>query len=218
MDVGIVIPPNGTPEKPVYKCPFCNVTTTIKPIAWTFTHWIGECDACQEQFYAKVKFSGSSFGPGGGNTKYHFEILETYPKHVLKRHVSIPEHIWEDYEEANKSYKSGANKAAVVMCRRTMQNVALEKGAMKKDTKGNWITLRNQIKSAFPQRDYSLIHEIADEIKYLGDYGAHPQDDGIDKVIAEDAKEILDFTFTILEIGYINPWRILQRRSKRKKP
>ena len=92
------------------------------------------------------------------------------------------------------------------MCRRVLQNVCLEKGATKKDDKGRRIRLNDQIKQAFPQKDYSLIHSIADRVKYFGDYGAHPQDDNIDDVTKESAKTILEFSYKILEIGYIIPW------------
>jgi hypothetical protein len=37
---------------------------------------------------------------------------------------------------------------------RVLQKVSLEKGATEKDAKGNRISLRNQIKKAFPQKDY----------------------------------------------------------------
>jgi len=76
----------------------------------------------------------------------------------------------------------------------------------KKD-KGKWIPLRDQIKAAFPQQD-SLIHPLADKIKYFGDYGAHPQDDGIDKVTEKDSKKILDFVNIVFDIAYIVPWKV----------
>lgn len=79
---------------------------------------------------------------------------------------------------------------------------------MRKDAKGKWISLRDQLKTAFPQKDYSLIHELSSAIKFLGDYGAHPQDDGIDKVSKEDARTILNFTMQIFEIAYVQQWKI----------
>ena len=58
------------------------------------------------------------------------------------------------------------------------------------------------------QKDYSLIHELASAIKFLGDYGAHPQDDAIDDVSKEDARTVLNFTMQIFEIAYIQQWKI----------
>ena len=75
---------------------------------------------------------------------------------------------------------------------------------------------QNQLKVAFPTKDYDNIHLIADSIKYFGDYGAHPQNDGIDEVSKEDSKQILDFVTPILDISYIVPWKL--NKLKNKKP
>lgn len=200
----IFIPPNPEPQKPSYRCPYCGVTTTVSPIKWTFSHWIGKCDnsKCGKIFYARVNYTGSV----GNEVK--FDVIETYPKYVPEKHASIPKHIWSDYLEACKCFDIGAFKATVAMCRRMMQNVCLERGAKKKDAKDRWITLKNQIKEAFPEKEYSLIHSITDKIKFFGDYGAHPQDDGIDNVNEDDSKAILDFTNTILDVAYIVPWKL----------
>lgn len=210
----IYVPDNAEPKKPSYRCPYCGVLATISPIKWTLNDWICECDSCGRTFYAKVKYTGSILG--GVKNELLFDIVDTYPKYISKRHESIPEYIWIDYLEACKCYDVGAFKATVVMCRRMMQNVCLNRGANKKDSEGKRISLRNQIKEAFPEKEYSLSRKIAEEIKYLGDYGAHPQDDGIDNVKAEDSKEMLDFAYSILEIAYINPWKLEKRLEKRK--
>jgi len=206
----IYIPSNATPMKPSCRCPYCGITTTVTPIRWTLDDWIGKCDnsECGRTFYVKVNYKGFA-----GNM-LKFDVIETYPKYVPKKHESIPEHIWSDYLEGCKCFDVRAFKATVVMCRRMMQNVCQERGAKKKDAKDRWISLRNQIKKAFPERDYSLIHSIADKIKYFGDYGAHPQDDGIDKVNEDDAKTILDFANTILDIAYINPWKLKKLQTE----
>jgi len=213
----IFVPDNAEPEKPTYRCPLCEVTSTIRPVLWTLDHWICECDACKKIFYAKVDYTGSVVSPGRAEkNRLLFKIVDTYPKYVPSRHESIPENIWSDYLEAYRCHEVGAFKATVVMCRRMMQNVLLDRGAKKKDAKGNWITLRKQINEALPERDYSLVRTVAEETKFLGDYGAHPQDDGVDKVNEGDSKEMLDFGNTILEIVYINPYKIQKRLEKRK--
>jgi uncharacterized protein YdhG (YjbR/CyaY superfamily) len=101
-----------------------------------------------------------------------------------------------------------AFKATVVMCRRMLRNVCLDRGVKKQNSKGEWISLRNQIKEAFPEKDYALVHSFAEKIKYFGDYGAHPQDDNIDDVTREASKTVLDFSYQILEIAYIVPWKL----------
>jgi hypothetical protein len=215
---GISVPPNAEPAKTSYRCPHCGVLTTVTPIKWTLNDWICKCDndKCGKTFYAQVKYTGAIVGHSGEKSLLSFAIVETYPKYVPERHESIPDNIWQDYLEACKCNDADAFKATVVMCRRMMQNVCLYQGAKNKDSNGKWISLKNQIKEAFPDKDYSLIHTLADEIKYLGDYGAHPQDDGIDVVKKEDSKEMLDLAYSILEIAYINPWKIKRLLEKRK--
>lgn len=202
--------PDGIPEKGSYQCPYCGRLVTLTPLAWTMEHCIYECDNkdCKKTFYAKVTHTGSILSTGGEPTLYQFDIIETYPKYVPEKHKSIPQNVWNDYLEACKAFDVGSYKASVVMCRRMLQNVCLERGATNKDINGRWIKLRDQIKQTFPQKDYSLIHAIADKVKYFGDYGAHPQDDNIDDVTEESSRAILEFSYKILEIGYIIPWEL----------
>lgn len=198
-------------RKTTYRCPYCGVQATLTILRRADEHCICQCDnpECDKIFYSKVKTT-SEFIRHDGTPELSFKVLETYPKYVPQKHESIPPNIWSDYLEACRCFDAEAYKATVVMCRRMLQNVCLDRGAKKKKADGKWISLREQIKDAFPQKDYSLIHSIADGIKYFGDYGAHPQDDEIDKVKKDDSKELLDFTYTILQISYIDLWRIKQ--------
>ena len=219
MSRSIYLPPNPEPNKTTYRCPHCGVLATITPIKWTLTDWICQCDnpKCEKTFYAKVNYTGGIVGHSGEKSLLSFDIIDTYPKYIPEKHVSIHENNWNDYVDACKCFDAGAFKATVVMCRRMMQNVCLERGAKKKDSDGKWVSLRNQIKESFPEKDYSLIRSIADEIKYFGDYGAHPQDDGIDKVNEKDSRDLLDFAYSLLEIAYIIPWNIKKLQEQRKK-
>ena len=202
------MPEGGVPSKPYCRCPFCGIMTTISPIKWTLSDWIAQCDnsKCGRTFYAKVEYTGSEGSLG--ETKLHFDVVETYPKYVPTKHESIPENVWSDYLESCKSFDVKAFKATVIMCRRMLQNVCHDRGAKNKNAKGEWISLRNQIKEAFPEKEYPLIHSIAEKVKYFGDYGAHPQDDNIDDVSEDVSKKIVDFSYRILEIVYVNPWEL----------
>lgn len=97
-----------------------------------------------------------------------------------------------------------------------MQNICLDKGATKKDASGTWISLRGQIRQAFPGAHYEYLRALSEEIKYFGDYGAHPQeDDELDEVSEEDAKAMIDFTQSFLEIAYIQPYEVTKRFTER---
>lgn len=53
------------------------------------------------------------------------------------------------------------------------------------------------------------------QIKYFGNYGAHPQDEGIDKVTKMDSKQVLDFVSPLLDIAYITPWKVNKLKNKK---
>lgn len=152
---GIFYPTDYRIRKPSYRCPHCGVVAAIKPLIDHPEHWLGKCDSCGKIFYAKVDYLGTE-----GDERI-FKIVDTYPKFTPRREESVPESVWNDYLEAVKCLNAGAFKAAVVMCRRTLQNnnSLLEKGAPKKKPNGSYISLRKQINKIFPEKDYSLIRD-----------------------------------------------------------
>ncbi len=123
----------------------------------------------------------------------------------------IPEGIAEDFIEAARDYNIASYKSSAVMARRTIQKMSLNLGA----TKGK--KLYQQIEEL--KKSGKLHFDLADmatEIRFLGNDGAHPDDDGLDDVGREDAKEILDFTSELLDDLYVRPQKIAAMKSKRK--
>ncbi len=96
---------------------------------------------------------------------------------------SVPEEVFHDYTEAVKCYNVGAYRAAVAMARRALQQAAEAKGASKKDT------LSNQIKWLFDQNLIdTATKNLADGVRWFGNFGAHPQEDLLFQVTKEDAE------------------------------
>lgn len=96
---------------------------------------------------------------------------------------SVPQEVLHDYIEALKAYNVGAYRAAVVMARRALQQAAEVKGAPKRDKLGN------QIQWLFDQKLIDkATKNLADGIRWFGNYGAHPQDDLLSQVTKEDAE------------------------------
>jgi len=62
---------------------------------------------------------------------------------------------------------------------------------------------------------HSDLADMATEIRFLGNEGAHPENDGIDEISEEDAKEILDFTVELLDDLYVRPQKVLAMKKKR---
>ena len=96
------------------------------------------------------------------------------------------------------------------MARRTIQKMCLNLGATKGKKLHEQIT---ELKSAG-----KLHHDLADmatEIRFLGNESAHPDDDGLDAVSPEDAKEILGFTAELLEDLFVRPEKVAAMKKRR---
>jgi len=91
-----------------------------------------------------------------------------------------------------------------------MQLIAIDKGAI--DDR-----LADQIDSLFSKGLITKsLHDAAHEIKYFGNFGAHPRDDGLDNISNEDAKIVMRLTNEFLTDLYIRPFETDKLTKKRK--
>ena len=134
-------------------------------------------------------------------------ILEdTLPKNDLD---IIPEEIRLDYIEALKCKTIGASRASCTMFRRALQ------GALQNlDSKGN--SLEEQINSL----EYipSSIKDWAHQIRILGNWGAHPDKDGLRDINSQDVEDAMEFCTNFFKFIFILDQRVKEakERSKRK--
>jgi len=139
------------------------------------------------------------------------KISSIYPKSVPKCDERIPEKIRNDCLEAKRCFGGGAYKGTVTMCRRAIQNTAIEKGAKKKDLFDQLNELVS--KGIIP----TSLEKLSHNIRSMGNYGAHPDEDGLDEVEEKDAKEILEFLEHFLNYVFVMPKRVEELESKSKK-
>lgn len=122
-----------------------------------------------------------------------------------------PEDVIADYTEGLICLANGADKAAVSMFRRAIQNAMLNLGA---DSKKDLI---NQIKGVG-----SLTKDIQDwaqNIRIFGNWGAHPQDDNLKEIDHDLALEVKDFVDQFINYVYVMPGKVAAARDKHaKKP
>ena len=106
--------------------------------------------------------------------------------------TAIHEEARKDFLEGVKAFNGQCLKSTVVMCRRSLQISAIDKGA-------NGDSLFKQIENLKETHkiDDSLYH-FASGCRQLGNYGAHPQDDELKDIDDEAAKLVLDITYKIL--------------------
>ncbi len=191
-------------------CPWCNVPVRARPVTTGIRH------TSQGIFYCIVQCPHEACLPFliviDSSKSRDSAIEESYPLPRSKPDQfdqSIPEAIRADYAEACRCWHIQSYKASVVMCRRVMQAVAGDKGALGDklhqqldDLKGKGLITTS-------------LHEVATEVRHFGNFGAHPRDDGLDNVTIDDAKSLLDLTYAFLDILYIKPSETERLRQKR---
>lgn len=115
-----------------------------------------------------------------------------YAKYV-ELPVSVPGNVLHDYIEAIKAYDVGAYRAAVAMARRALQQALIDKGASKK------ARLVDQINELFEKGVLDkAIKSFANGIRHFGNYGAHPQEDGLDEIDKDTAQSVILFLKQVL--------------------
>jgi len=124
-------------------------------------------------------------------------------------HEAIPQVVRDDFAEARRCWCADAYKGVVVMCRRAIQAIAVDKGA-----KGDhpWKQIDNMLAEGVITKS---LQGAAHEVRFFGAYGAHPRDDGLDSISADDALAVMEIVEQFLEDLYVRPWRIDQLRLKR---
>ena len=132
-------------------------------------------------------------------------------------HISIPKNIKEDYAEAQKCLYVGSFKAVVSMCRRVIEALACDKlGNKSKDAKGDTKKLFLLIDLLHSEGLITKdIKEIATELRHFGNYGAHVQDDGLDKVERQEALSVREITWQLLYLIYVAPYKTSELRNAR---
>lgn len=133
-----------------------------------------------------------------------FPAKETMPGEAFTE--SAPDDVMTDYTEGLICLANNADRAAVAMFRRAIQNAMINLGAnTKKD-------LIDQIKEV-----ESLTNDIKDwaqNIRIFGNWGAHPQKDKLKEVDHELALEVKDFVDQFINYVYVMPNRVATARSK----
>lgn len=111
-------------------------------------------------------------------------------------HQSIPQKIREDLVEADRCFNSQSYKATVVMDRRVIQNIVLNKIENKtiKD-KNLWEQIDELFNKGFITKH---LKDTAHEIRHFGNFGAHPQDDELDTTTREDAEAVDRLTWDLI--------------------
>jgi phage FluMu protein Com len=114
------------------------------------------------------------------------------PRYYLQLTKNLPIDIKMDIIEAADCFNAGCHKATVVLCRRAIQSAAINLG----ETRGNLIAQLEKLRNK--NKITNAVWHSASAIRCFGNYGAHPQDDLLNHVGAEESEMILKITEKIL--------------------
>jgi Domain of unknown function (DUF4145) len=196
-----------------FLCPHCHATCGFTCVYNTRGHYgsmfypvsIWSCHVCDRSIFVKGERTEHDHI---ANSQLRIESI--YPTNEPTVDARVPAGIAADFIEATKDFNIGSCKSSVVMARRTIQKMCLNLGA----TKGK--KLHEQINELLVSgKLHPDLAAIATEIRFLGNDGAHPEDDGLDDVDTDDAKEILDFTSELIDDLYVRPQKVEAMRIRR---
>lgn len=198
------------------ECPHCGDTVALLPVQKPVntndhSYFVAFCPNLKRQHYKPIF---AVYQP------LNDFIQERYPIpsfDASRMNKAIPEAIREDYAEGARCSYVDSYKAVAVMCRRVLEAVACDKlGAKAKDAKSNTFKLHALIDllhtEGFITKD---LKDSAHEIRQFGNYGAHVQADGLDKVTRQEARDAREVTWQFLYSIYVAPAKTDELRKAR---
>lgn len=201
---------------PNFACPYCGVMSRFSETSlWLQGRWIDGkyrhinmlvCPNpdCQGVVMAASPYSDTSDYPPIG-------VIPHSPVH--QPDALIPEAVRADLFEARLCASVGATKATATMCRRALQGACLDQGA---NPKKRLVDQIDEVIAA--NKVHASLKEWADAIRLMGNSGAHPGDDGLEEVTAEEAEDILAFAEQFMELTYVASARVKSRLAARQAP
>lgn len=112
------------------------------------------------------------------------EKYQLFPEKESSFVANAPKTIIKPYREAIKCFRANAYDACVIMCRKGIEAICHDNG----ETKGNLMNKLNKLKDKGILSE--TFHVWSNELREIGNVGAHSHDVEIEK---QDAKDILEF-------------------------
>ncbi len=169
----IPMPASNDFTKLLFHCPVCRAKTQFR-ISWKpsaavltqihghITRYVLTCTACGDHIFLQTRQVDTP-DPTESTVETQF------PPAGIKPHPDIPNAVAVDLREAAICLSIGAWNAATVMCRRSLQSCAKDKGANSKDDLFDQL---QELKDRGLIPD--LVYQMADTVRKKGNIGAHP--------------------------------------------
>lgn len=189
FDSSYLLHPNGKREPTLIDrvsslvCRHCNQGVVVIE-----EEWVGDAPAKQQK--------------GGGTVTWRG--IHWWPLPESNLTADIPKEIADVFCEASMSLFANCPRASVVMSRRTLEAITVDKG----ETSGTLAErLLNLNKKGIL---HSTLSEWAKEVRLIGNIGAHF--DPIEKINLDDAKQLLTFIRELLKYLYELPAELKRKR------
>jgi len=183
-----------------YNCLGCGRDTTLPSTYYNFEGPI-KCSLCQIIQIVSIS--------SGYLTKHYLPFDTSLSSDILQIE-NAPDSINDDIREAQLCNTVEAHKGCVVLCRRALEGICDDKGA-------NGQTLYTKIKSLHEKGILSKIDvEYYHEIRFFGNYGAHPTNDLLGDVTKDDSDIVLELILHLVRHVYEMPDKIDTLKERRK--
>lgn len=155
---------------------------------------VGRCESCKKPLFLVLD-------------QHEQNVLRSFPPVNMNRPKDVPQGVADDFIEGELCVSVGGHKAGVAMFRRALQAAAIDKGARKG-------TLFEQLEQLGKKGHLnSSLLDVAHGVRHFGNYGAHPEEDGLGEITKPDAEAVRDLTWQVLEDLYINPVKVAGIRA-----
>jgi len=116
-----------------------------------------------------------------------------------------------DYQSAVKCYEFEEFRASVAMCRRSLQASLLDNDA---DRKNKLQVQIDELHTKDPNKFPAQVKDWAHSIRIFGNWGVHPDEDGLEDVDQETALETIEFLRQYFNYVYVMPQKILETQKR----
>ncbi|CAM1339396.1 DUF4145 domain-containing protein [Tenacibaculum aestuarii] len=164
--------------------------------------FLSQCLRCKNPFLKEKNFQIA------GGDDFLTSELQFFPNTENEAIKNCPKIVFNPYKEALKCYRAHAYDACVIMCRKGIEAICIDKGENKGD-------LANKLKSLNSKGVLeNTLYNWANELRLIGNDGAHSHNQIVNQ---QDAKEAVDFFDALITYLYhlVNQYEKLIKRRKK---
>jgi len=161
-----------------------------------------KCLRCKQPFLTELDYNFIE------DNYWENSNIQLFPITENEAVKNCPKIVIRPYQEALKCFRAHAYDACVIMCRKGIEAICIDKG----ETKGNLITKLKNLKEKGILE--GTLYNWTDELRLIGNDGAHSHEQ---IVTQQDAKDALDFFEALITYLYhlVSQYEELKNRRKK---